>query len=397
MSHPGQVDPDLFLCLLLTPPADQQAFGQRLVEQLDARVPELAPNRWGFGDPSMPPDRSQLLRVWHSGIMWDGAGWAGVHGSFFVDRRLPYAEVQVRSPFGVVEGDRAAELLQGVAAAEGGVYGFVHRLLPSDLATSERQTASITHLGPPMNANVRKLGSSGLPNVWWANVFGPPLVELLGAERIATAPAYAVGELGAGLWYLQLTESILDNETDPEGFEDARARVKAHLGADAFYDPLKGADGAYRVIALPEPAPRKRRTGGVRRISGFGPAGYLDVDEVKGLWEPWARGTSQPDVWDLLDLPSDALIALAELLADEQLDVEVNQIPPLSLFVQVAREVPDARFSGLVCGPAAGTESLSVEQVWVPDTTVCVTVDQASKSADRDDLDDRGDRTVTWS
>ncbi|WP_338510320.1 hypothetical protein [Burkholderia gladioli] len=75
-----------------------------------------------------------------------------------------------------------------------------------------------------------------LPDVFWANVFGPPYVKLFGKERLLSAPVSVAKELAGDMVYLQLTDSIGDVAVDPLALRNCRDRVKRHLNIDAFFD-----------------------------------------------------------------------------------------------------------------------------------------------------------------
>lgn len=81
-----------------------------------------------------------------------------------------------------------------------------------------------------------------LPDVFWATVFGPPYVRLFGKERLLTAPAYSIQELGPETIYVQLTERIADTVEDHEGVQSRRKLFKEHLQSNAFYVSGKGYD-----------------------------------------------------------------------------------------------------------------------------------------------------------
>jgi hypothetical protein len=97
-----------------------------------------------------------------------------------------------------------------------------------------------------------------LPDMLWATVLGPAYVRMFGKERVLSAPAYLVEELGPETIYLQLTPKLSDIN---ERFVDvmaARQRVKMHLGIDAFfqsalaYDWRKHPESAGKVFRVPE-------------------------------------------------------------------------------------------------------------------------------------------------
>lgn len=384
---------DLFLRMLSSRPLTEPGDGKAILDLFDEWAPEWAPHRWGFSEPFSPADRERMTAVWGDGIMWYGAGKGQPLVSFFAaSSSVHYSILGVSSPTGLVDGERVAALLRALAARTGAVYGFAHRLVEADLASTEPRSASMARLGPSMYTAGTFLAQSGLPNVWWANIFGLPVVELFGADRIATAPAHLVEPLGKDLWYLQLTDSILDNETDFARVEAARAAVKAHLGADAFFDKAKGRSGPYRTIRLPElpprPAPRSYK------IDGFGPEGYTQIPQIRARWETWSRQVDS-DLWELVDLPADALTELVEVLPPENRKARVNQIPTLNTFARLASRVPVARFSGKVVGPGPGTEGVIIEQVWVPQDIDDPLLDKIASTAD-DDSRANGGRILWW-
>ena len=104
--------------------------------------------------------------------------------------------------------------------------------------------------GPWMLFTPRDL-TAFLPNLYWAQVFGPPWVRLFGAETLAGTPAYRVEEVADGHWLVQLTEHLGDVVTEHAGFEAARAAAKAHLGTDSFFSRDRGPRGRYHAPAIP--------------------------------------------------------------------------------------------------------------------------------------------------
>lgn len=109
--------------------------------------------------------------------------------------------------------------------------------------------------GPWMLLNGHSLSES-LPTLFWAQVFGPPWVELFGAETIAGTPAHRVEEIAPGHWLVQLTEHLVDVVEDHECFAQVRRDCIGHLGADCFYSPERGPRAAYRAPHLPTLAER---------------------------------------------------------------------------------------------------------------------------------------------
>lgn len=96
-----------------------------------------------------------------------------------------------------------------------------------------------------------------LPQLQWATVFGRPYVNLFGREKLLSAPAAVVEELGEDTIFIQLTPKVTDVANDLEGYFALRSRVKDHIGSDAFFDPAKGPIG-YRVPEFGLEVPHRR-------------------------------------------------------------------------------------------------------------------------------------------
>jgi len=76
----------------------------------------------------------------------------------------------------------------------------------------------------------------GLPDIYWANFFGPEYVRMFGDDRIKSTPAYKIEDLRDSGVLLLLTSSVFDFDNDKEAFERLRLQAKQHLGIEAF-DP----------------------------------------------------------------------------------------------------------------------------------------------------------------
>jgi hypothetical protein len=86
-----------------------------------------------------------------------------------------------------------------------------------------------------------------LPDVAWSQIFGPAYIRLFGLDRVMTAPAYKVEELGPEMVYLQLTESLFDLHERYDEVAAVRQEVKKHLDDNIFFDPSFPADHVYRT------------------------------------------------------------------------------------------------------------------------------------------------------
>jgi len=90
-----------------------------------------------------------------------------------------------------------------------------------------------------------------LPDLYWAQIVGPPWVELWGADRIASTPAYRVEEVAPSTWLIQLTPHLADVTDDRDNYVAIRTKAKEHLGEDTFFDRERGHYAEYRAPRIP--------------------------------------------------------------------------------------------------------------------------------------------------
>jgi len=74
----------------------------------------------------------------------------------------------------------------------------------------------------------------GIPDLYWANFLGPEYVEMIGLEKLVSAPFCSVETLRDGGVLLLLSPSPLDYLGDPLSFDTRRERIKLHLGPKIF-------------------------------------------------------------------------------------------------------------------------------------------------------------------
>ena len=74
--------------------------------------------------------------------------------------------------------------------------------------------------------------TEAIPGLYWLNYFGAPYVELIGRERLLTAPAFEVRALGEGVM-LAMDQS--PNNWQPSAYHDREQAVIAHLGQQYFF------------------------------------------------------------------------------------------------------------------------------------------------------------------
>lgn len=246
----SEVQAELFTTSQLTDPAG----GRALLRALEEHVPSWMPRRYGWSEPFRhvyDPDRAEHFWEQHAGgVMFRNA------------RKTARGEVKVRTgPLDILSkielSGKAtrAELDGGIGPFIAGcgktldlAYAMVH--IFTDKQADDYYSAWFQL--PPPGDRVKTARQGTFPyflrDLYWGNVFGPPYVELFGADRLRTAPAAVATELREGYFYVQVTGSILDlcdPETIPR-YRAARDAVKEHLGPDCFYRPGAAAE-SYRA------------------------------------------------------------------------------------------------------------------------------------------------------
>ena len=78
-----------------------------------------------------------------------------------------------------------------------------------------------------------------LSDMYWGVVFGEAYVNLFGLEILMSTPAYRVEKLSEKAVYIQLSAAVQDVYEQTEVVDQAREKVKVHLGYDAFYSVEK--------------------------------------------------------------------------------------------------------------------------------------------------------------
>jgi hypothetical protein len=229
--------------------------GRTLIRLIDQYVPSWAPHRYGWSVPLRniyDPDRfEEFWKGLEYNLDWRNAKRTATgHVTTRVGPRDSLSSITLSG-----EQNRALDLaavnsfVQDCGQPLDLAYGVLHLFHPDELYTSGRGGHLFgENQGTPFLAVAERGLKECLPDLAWGNVFGPPYVELFGgADRVRSAPAALVRELGPDRFYIQLTGDILDVQQDRDALTAAREAVKAHLGADCF----AGYPGPLRAPRLP--------------------------------------------------------------------------------------------------------------------------------------------------
>lgn len=248
--------PDVFVKLFtrrtLTDPADGRTF----IDLLSQHVPSWMPCRYGWSTP--------LRHVYDPGRFDHFWSQLQYHLDWRNEKRTATGEAYTRvGPYATLstielkgqqkkqlDPAEVAALAQDCAAPLDLAYGLVHLFDPAEQRDHGGRMFRDIQGEPFLLAEHNRL-EDGLPDLAWGNVFGPPYVDLFGgAQRVRSAPAAVVRELGPEVFWLQLTGTLADVRDDRGALTTARAAVRQHLGADCFL----GYAGPVRAPRLPRAA-----------------------------------------------------------------------------------------------------------------------------------------------
>ncbi|HLB68246.1 MAG TPA: hypothetical protein VJN63_07265 [Thermoplasmata archaeon] len=103
-------------------------------------------------------------------------------------------------------------------------------------------TPQLVLIGPPERGGQVVFGDHerGMPPPGWGMLLGREYVELLGIDRVRTAPCEVVEEFGDGHYLLLLDEDFLTLELDRDLLEVSRKELVDHFGPQYFSYVEKG-------------------------------------------------------------------------------------------------------------------------------------------------------------
>ena len=225
---------ELFTPSLLKDPDE----GRALIRALAAHVPSWTPRRYGWSEPlrhTFDPERFD--HFWSQVGYWRNAARTA---NAWVDVRTGPWDILSRMEISgewtpELKGDGLGAFLAdcGAAAALDVTYAMAHVFTDEERSAYYRGWFEL----PPGSDAVKRAAQGTMPyflrDLYWANLFGPPYTELFGPERLRTAPAAVAREVRPGYFYVQLSDDIADRA----GIAAVREEIKAHIGADCFYDP----------------------------------------------------------------------------------------------------------------------------------------------------------------
>lgn len=225
---------EIFLNFLSAASLRDEAIGRSLVQSLLEHVPSIAPARFGEVEPltQVFTDDSigRFAELWGEDLFWEHKK-NGVFGSVMHSFGRDHTSCVLHFPCGLVSLAALVDFFRVASVILDVDYSSAHlfpspdsRKIPSGVDDYFRELQTY-HL------------EKWLPNVPWAACYGRPYVELFGLDKLLSSPAFRAELLWERLVYCQVSQDIQDVLSRPKDFEEVRARVREHLGSDAFLGP----------------------------------------------------------------------------------------------------------------------------------------------------------------
>jgi hypothetical protein len=237
--------------LLLTKRED----GEKIFDLWQKYLSGLLPDRFGYCEPIDQPFDPRDIETALNGWQW----------SFFAVKRRPAVDASIfkrkatqrlhagwslAADVGAASQAELITFLKMASVTLQADFSCLHLLTQSELQRG-RASGVVTALDKKATKFHFLIASRELqqriPDLFWATVLGGPYVEMFGRDRLLSAPAFSAESLSNETVLLQTTEKLTDVEQHSDVFNEARSRIKAHLGRDAFFRTEDSGDRSYRA------------------------------------------------------------------------------------------------------------------------------------------------------
>jgi hypothetical protein len=237
--------------LSLKNPADIR----KAVLQFCKELPMLLPTKWGFYEPLehdfdlrrpmdwTPVDGPPIPR---GGIIFERR--AKPRASFFVSPTVKMAigdthgSISCYTYLGEVDQEKLIDYLQAASVSFRADFSYLNKQPNAREIDNTEHPSYFETRFPIVTHDLRKF----LPEMLWATIFGTRYVKLFGLDRLLSAPAFKVEQIGDEMVYVQLTDQLNDAVSDFAKLQAARDEFKGHFKSmNVFFDPTLPADHKY--------------------------------------------------------------------------------------------------------------------------------------------------------
>jgi hypothetical protein len=213
------------------------AHVERVVRLLLSYGGDFVPTRFGVHEPLKESFSERSIGDLASSVSQGFLYWQSPKTFAMVTQHRPgymHGSFDLSMAEGISSSANLARLLCDVASEVQADLGSLHLLNEHDREFDTEKGSRIDGADQSSFSLIPKKLANGLPDFYWAMVFGKPYCDMFGIERLLATPAHSVKRLGESLVYVQLTADVNDCERDHAAVLRARQFAKRHLGLEAF-------------------------------------------------------------------------------------------------------------------------------------------------------------------
>lgn len=237
-------------------PLTKRGDGQRIFELWKAHLPELLPDFYGNWEPIdrvfNPEEIDSVLDHWKWPFFATKAtpSLAATLAMRKSARQQLHATLIFRIDPIAAKQEQLLAFLKSASMTLRADFACIHLLTPAELerGLKNKTVTPLDKQGKRLNfLLLSKDLQQRLPELYWATIFGERYSEMFGQDCLLTTPGFFIEAVPHDAVLLQLTEKLTDVAKRAAVFDDARARAKAHLGQDAFFQSDVAEGHVYRV------------------------------------------------------------------------------------------------------------------------------------------------------
>jgi hypothetical protein len=243
----------IVLQILTSLPLSNRDDGKRVISLWQKYLPNLLPDKYGNWEPIDRPFNPVNL----DGPL-DAWKWP-----FLAAKNTPSVEVAIwmrkgQQPLhatwtlsldvGSATQTELTEFLKAAAVELRADFACLHLLTPAELERGRGEKVVLA-LDKKATRFTFLIGSKDLqervPDLFWTTIFGAPYLDMLGRDRLLSAPVHIAQQISSKAVLLQLTKNLTDVEKHSTNFDEIRSEAMSHLGNDVFFQ--LGHAGNYRA------------------------------------------------------------------------------------------------------------------------------------------------------
>lgn len=231
--------------VLIADPLAEKAIGRRLIEAIVAAAPDLSPEVFGRFEPvkTVFESAEQSVAEWEPPFLWRHRSRVRAEGAIWFANPGSHSAMYLMANGKNLPVDQMVTLVQRLGETTPADFGYVHFL-----TEAERSSGLVAYdEWYPIEVGVTTHDlRKGLPSVCWGMLFGQAYLDVIGEQRIRSAPWADTCRLANGAVFCQLTTTVDEIAGDLEDLQRRRDLIRVALGEHLFQRP-----GGEKAVMIP--------------------------------------------------------------------------------------------------------------------------------------------------